>query len=65
MDAKGKVTFDVQRVASRYCCHPSTVWRWAKAGEFPKPVKIGGATRWLVSELDAFDAACAAARDTA
>lgn len=31
-------------------CHPATVWRMVKAGEFPKPFKLGHLTRW--SELE-------------
>lgn len=29
----------------------STFWREVKAGNLPKPVKIGGLTRWRVSDL--------------
>lgn len=29
----------------------STLWREVKAKRLPEPVKIGGATRWRVSEL--------------
>lgn len=29
----------------------STLWREAKANRLPPPVKIGGATRWRVSDL--------------
>lgn len=31
----------------------STLWRLAGAGKVPQPVKIGGATRWRVSDLQA------------
>ncbi len=45
----------------------STFHRWVADGELPKPVKMGGCTRWWQSELegyltdlsDARDAACA------
>lgn len=29
----------------------STWWNWVKNGKAPQPVKIGGATRWRVSDL--------------
>lgn len=29
----------------------STLWRDVKNGKLPAPVKIGGATRWRVSDL--------------
>ena len=46
---------DVKKVADRYDCHPSTVWRMVKAGQLPAPVKIGNLTRWELGELDAAD----------
>ena len=34
---------------------PATIWRWAKAGKFPKPFKIGAATTvWDAAQVDAF-----------
>lgn len=42
----------------------STIYRRARAGEFPKPVRVGPTTSgWLESEIDAFLAAAVAARD--
>src|SRR6478736_365486 len=29
-------------------------WAGVRAGEFPKPVKLGGRTVWRVSDIDAF-----------
>lgn len=29
----------------------STFWREVKAGNLPQPVKIGGVTRWRLSDL--------------
>lgn len=29
----------------------STLWRGVKNGELPAPIKIGGATRWRVADL--------------
>lgn len=40
-------------VAKMLGCGKSTVWRWAAEGVIPKPVKIGGLSRWLASEIEA------------
>jgi len=32
-------------------CDVSTIWRWVKSGEIPKPVKVGGRTLWRESEI--------------
>ena len=29
----------------------STLWKFVKAGQLPAPIKIAGATRWRVSDL--------------
>ena len=43
--------------------HQSTVWRWAKSGKLPRPVKLsGGTTRWLRSEIEAVLARMVAGR---
>ncbi len=31
----------------------ASVWRHAASGKIPKPVKIGGAARWVSSEIEA------------
>ncbi|PSJ45379.1 AlpA family phage regulatory protein [Zobellella taiwanensis] len=28
-----------------------SIWRWEKAGKFPKSVKLGGTTRWRESDI--------------
>jgi predicted DNA-binding transcriptional regulator AlpA len=33
--------------------NPSTLYRHIRKGTFPKPVKIGGSSRWLRSECEA------------
>ncbi|WP_322008287.1 helix-turn-helix transcriptional regulator [Paraburkholderia tropica] len=38
-------------VAALCGCHVSTVWDRVKSGALPKPIKIGGSTRWNVGEL--------------
>ncbi|MBB5501545.1 AlpA family transcriptional regulator [Paraburkholderia sp. MM5384-R2] len=40
-------------VAGLCGCNVSTVWERAKRGALPKPIKIGGSTRWNVGELRA------------
>jgi prophage regulatory protein len=53
-------------VAHRYGTSRVTPWRWARAGIIPPPVKIGpSTTRWVESELDAWDFKKAAKRRSA
>lgn len=33
-------------------CGRSTIWRWASEGVIPKPIKIGGLSRWKYSWLE-------------
>ena len=47
----------VKEVATRFGVAVSSIWRWAKEGSFPKPTRLGhGTTRWLESEVLAFEA---------
>lgn len=55
----------VYDLAERYRVHPSSVWRWVAQDKFPHPVKIGGTTRWLESEIAAHEAKAAAEREAA
>lgn len=42
----------VKDVAARYGVSVHSIWRWAKAGTFPQPVKLGpAATRWKEADL--------------
>lgn len=34
-------------------CARSSVWRWASEGILPKPMKIGGMSRWRQSTIEA------------
>lgn len=54
------------QVASRLCVSRPTIWRWTRENpHFPKPVKLGaGCSRWLDSEIAAFEAAAIATRDS-
>jgi predicted DNA-binding transcriptional regulator AlpA len=33
--------------------NPSTLYRQIKAGKFPRPIHVGGSSRWLLSECQA------------
>ncbi|QDU45189.1 Helix-turn-helix domain protein [Symmachiella dynata] len=41
----------VEQVAQLLQVSPRSVWRLRSAGDLPKPVKIGGAVRWIGEEL--------------
>jgi predicted DNA-binding transcriptional regulator AlpA len=41
----------------------STIWRKTKAGEFPRPVKVGNRNGWIDSEIDQYMEGLIAARD--
>jgi predicted DNA-binding transcriptional regulator AlpA len=41
-------------VCDVFKCSKSTVWRWAAAGSFPKPVKINGIARWTDESIREF-----------
>jgi len=46
---------DVQ-VADRYSVNRSTIWRWVKQGQFPKPKKIScGSSRWSIIDLERWE----------
>lgn len=42
---------DAKTVAALCGCNVSTVWDRSSRGDLPKPLKIGGSTRWNVGEL--------------
>lgn len=42
-----------------------TFWRWVRQGIVPKPVKLGGMSRWPRSEILAVIERAKAQRDTA
>lgn len=43
-------------LAARYEVHRATIWRWVSIGKFPAPVKIGGSTRWKLTDIEAWEA---------
>jgi predicted DNA-binding transcriptional regulator AlpA len=34
-------------------CNPSSVYRYIKRGLWPKPIHVGGSSRWLRHEVEA------------
>ena len=45
-----------KNLAKRFSVCRTTIWRWCREGEFPKPVKLGGSTRWRLGDLEAWEA---------
>lgn len=48
--------------AKMLCCSKATLWRRVADGTIPKPVKIGGMSRWPQSEIVAVIEAAKAQR---
>ena len=46
-------TWNADEVAAYIGCHVATVWRRAKSGDLPKPIKVVGRTVWRRSEIEA------------
>lgn len=42
-------------LAKRFSVCRTTIWRWSREAGFPKPVKFGGATRWRLTEIEAWE----------
>ena len=49
----GPVLLDVKAVAALFQASPSTIWRRVNDGTIPRPVRIGGMTRWARDEIGA------------
>ncbi|WP_114365321.1 helix-turn-helix transcriptional regulator [Paramylibacter kogurei] len=61
-----RIYLRVEDVAARYDVSIATIWRWASetANAFPKPIQLSrGTTRWLLGELENYDAQVKADRD--
>lgn len=52
-DPKPETLLTVRDVAARLNCGVATVWRNVQRGNLPKPVRIGGLTRWRPSDIAA------------
>ena len=46
-----KILVKVKEAAAMLSIGESTLWREVRDGRLPAPIKIGGATRWRVSDL--------------
>ncbi len=62
---EGPALLDVKAVAALFQASPSTIWRRVNDGTMPRPVRIGGMTRWARDEIDAVIARAKRARDEA
>lgn len=61
-----KSYISVYTVAQHLNCHAATVWRHARETDgFPKPVRVGGMTRWVQDEVNEYLAAREAEREAA
>ncbi|XKH00787.1 AlpA family phage regulatory protein [Marinobacter nauticus] len=46
-----------KQLSDRYEIHRATIWRWARNGDFPQPVKIGKhCTRWKLADIEQWEA---------
>jgi predicted DNA-binding transcriptional regulator AlpA len=44
-------------VAEPYSVSRATVWRWVRDSKLPPPVRLSeGCTRWLLSDIEAWEA---------
>jgi predicted DNA-binding transcriptional regulator AlpA len=49
--AEEKILVTAPEAARLLAIGVSTLWAKVKKGELPKPIKIGGATRWRLDDL--------------
>ena len=48
--------YDAQQLAARYGLHEVTLWKWAREGKIPRPIKLGPNTsRWHGAALIAHE----------
>ena len=62
---EGPALLDVKAVAALFQASPSTIWRRVNDNTLPRPVRIGGMTRWARDEIDAVIDRAKRARDEA
>lgn len=55
-------TVSIANIVARLDRSRASIYRDIQRGEFPKPLRLGRSSRWLVSEIDAFIATRAAQR---
>lgn len=61
--AARQVLISDAQVATMFGVSRMTIWRRVADGVIPRPIKIGGATRWVRSEIEAVIAEAVAKRD--
>lgn len=52
--AAGDRLMSLQEVCEVVPVHRMTIWRWSKAGKFPRPVMIGSRSLWSEREVSAW-----------
>jgi predicted DNA-binding transcriptional regulator AlpA len=59
--------FDAAALCALFNISPCTLWRWAKIGNIPRPIKLNGGSKnlWRREEIEAAIEAAAAAREVA
>lgn len=45
----------VDQLAQRFGVSKDSIWRWKRKGDFPAPVKLGGTTRWRLSDIEEWE----------
>ena len=51
-----------KQLAERYGVTRVCIWRWARAGRFPQPIKLTpGCTRWRAADVEEWESAKAGA----
>lgn len=56
-DLSNIVYYSDRDLARRYACHQMTIWKWARQGRLPKPIKISdNTTRWRSDQIFAHEA---------
>ncbi len=59
-----EILLTATEVAELFQVHTSTIFRWARTAEMPKPLHIKRSTRWRKSDIDNFLAGNALAPQT-
>lgn len=44
-----------KEIADRYKVTIDCITKWVRAGKFPKPVKLNGATRWKLIDVEKWE----------